>query len=313
MSFNHLLLWLSAKQQGSWQQFRSAVEELDLREDGEPDDTDRGEGASSTPAFSLYQKLRFALERLGHAEFSPRDNLRWRVVPPSAALLADCDETVGVLCGARSLELLEELSRCPDFHVDTQEVDDMPDRILLRTNSAAQFVKGARLIGLHLQRSAPLTLLSVLPSIRDRRGWVVSEVPQTPGWTIHRFSESQLRWTEVQQVATSTGLRSGLFRFAMEHQRFYYALLEGRCFQVPVQVGKYAVLRRRRGIVRYDSVTRVLSVRPICRPPLLIERALVLCSGLLPSFDGHSGELAYRDVPCDVARLVSRMLHQELG
>ena len=43
MSANSLLLWMSARRQGSWPQFRAAVEQLHLGEgengEGEDDDT----------------------------------------------------------------------------------------------------------------------------------------------------------------------------------------------------------------------------------------------------------------------------------
>jgi hypothetical protein len=44
----------------------------------------------------------------------------------------------------------------------------------------------------------------------------------------------------------------------------------------------------------------------------LIERALVLCSGLLPHYDQSSGWIEYTGVPRDVARLAAQLLCQEV-
>jgi hypothetical protein len=60
MTPNELLLWLSARKQGSWPQFRGAVERLDLMESDE---------AGQDTALPLHQRVRLNLERLGHAEF----------------------------------------------------------------------------------------------------------------------------------------------------------------------------------------------------------------------------------------------------
>jgi len=107
--------------------------------------------------------------------------------------------------------------------------------------------------------------------------------------------------------------RTGLFRFVMGHQRFYYLRWRGRSYRVPVQVGKYAVMRKKRGLLTFDAESRTLSVPLMCRPPLLIERALVLCSGLLPSFDGASGRVEYGSVPPEAARLAAQLLRQEFA
>jgi hypothetical protein len=97
-----------------------------------------------------------------------------------------------------------------------------------------------------------------------------------------------------------------------KHQRFYYLRWAGVTYRVPVQVGKYAVLSVHRGVFSYDSSHRVISVLPMLRPPMLIERALILCSGRLPRFNSTSGRLEYFDIPFDVARLAAQLLRQEI-
>src|SRR5947199_9875010 len=109
MSLDHMLLWLSAKGQGSWSQFRGAVEELHTQQRNALDNTD-DEGDRPYDAESdlpLYQHVRFALQRLGHVEFYTGDT-EWRVVPPTVALLTGAGNE-GLLCGARSPALLKRL------------------------------------------------------------------------------------------------------------------------------------------------------------------------------------------------------------
>lgn len=313
MSLNHLLLWLSAKGEGSWAQFRTAVEVLHVdAEDGSQDDDDEGERqtvmASDLP---VYQRARFALQRLAHVEFFANEaDQGWRVVPPSIAVRPGCDSE-GVLCGARTPKLLRALGSTQGIDVLTETGPGVPDRILVRSDSSHAMLSATRQLGLLVQPEAPEAILSALPRVRDRASWIPASIPETPGWRVHRFSPSRLSWSDTtgtKAIAASTGL----FRFVMNHQRFYYLRWKGRTYSVPVQVGKYAVMRRRRGVLAYDAEVQCVSMLAACRPPLLIERALVLCSGFLPRFDPSSRRLVYAAVPPDIARLSAQILHQEM-
>lgn len=313
MSLDHLLLWLSAKEEGSWSQFRGAVEELHVAQDEEsphPDD-EGGRPARATSELPVYQRVRFALQRLGHVEFFSNEvDQGWRVVPPAVALLPALPGE-GLLCGARSPALLEALDNLDDVEVTGSEAPGMPQRILLRGASREAVVSAARRLGFHVQVDAPTAILSTVPAVRDPATWDRTQIPETPGWVVHRFSSSRLSWVEATREDATTAC-TGLFRFVMKHQRFYYLRWHGRSYSVPVQVGKYAIMRRRRGILAYDAATEVLSVPAVCRPPLLIERALVLCSGFLPRFDLSSGRVEYANIPPDVARLAAQLLRQEV-
>ena len=309
MTLDHLLLWLSAKGVGSWPQFRAAVEELHVeqerREPNDPDAADR-----SVSDLPVYHEARFALQLLGHVEFRTGNaGYSWRIVPPSLAFLPDRSGRA-ILCGARSDTLLERLHEVG--HVDELPVQGMPRRITVSGAQAEAIAARARAHGLHIQEAAPMAILCAAPGARDMATWQpVESMPETPGWAVHRFSASHLQWVPVSQ---DQALRSGagMFRFVLRYQRFYYLRWRGRTFKVPVQVGKYAVMRKRQARLSYKADRRVFSLPPICRPPLLIERALVLCSGVLPRFDASSARVEYAEVPPDVARLASQLLCQEV-
>jgi hypothetical protein len=188
----------------------------------------------------------------------------------------------------------------------------MPERILVHSGAHEQLVARARELGLIVQNDAPASLFSALPSVRDRSHWHRSNMPETPGWLVQRFSVyPEPEWKELPQ-ADARRSSYGLFRFIMKHQRFYYLRWRGRTFSVPVQVGKYAVMRRRRGKLRYDPARRTFSLPAMFRPPLLMERALVLCSGVLPRFDSATRRLEYSNVDTTVALLAGQLLHQEV-
>lgn len=314
MSANNLLIWMSARMEGSWSQFRSAVEELHV-EEGVGNGDEPGEDAMSSD-LPLYQAARLGLERLAHVEFiSGANNQRWRVVPPTLAISHSGGQYLGILCGARTPSLYTSLLQLAgSVSVDTHQVPGMPDRIRLVSASAEMLDRVGHYLSLHLQRNAPAMLLAATPPVDDPRTRFPSDPPSTPGWTIHQFSTRNIRWegSDLQSILNAS---FGLFRFQLGYQRFHFLRWLGRTFQVPVQVGKYAVLRRRRSlrVVRYERRRAVLSVPLTCRPPLLIERALVLCSGGLPRANGGSGLLEYSEVTPEIARMAGALLCQEIN
>ena len=313
MRVDHLLLWLSAKGNGSWSQFRGAVEALLASQTNESRDSDEeksGSGANHS-VLPVHQQIRLELQRLGHVEFSwnERGHGSWQVVPPTIALLPNRRDK-GILCGARSPELLARLDDLEDIEVGRTERAWMPLRITVEGEPVAVSRAETR-TGCPVQKDAASAILAAVPSVRDRTAWRRTEIPETSGWTVHRFSSTKLRWMDASADDAKT-TRDGFFRFVMKHQRFYYLRWDGRSYKVPGQVGKYAVRRRKRGVLAHDPAAEVFSVPPIFRPPLLVERALVLCSGLLPEFDSTSHRVTYAGVPSEVARLVAQLLWQEV-
>jgi len=305
---------MSARTQGSWRQFRSAVEEFH----GEATDTDKDDETGDDQASSdlpVYQGVRMALERLAHAEFVfSGTERRWRIVPPAMVVTQQGTQWVGILCGARSPGLINELTRLPStVSQDVQEASGMPDRIRLLASSLAELSQVGEQLQTLVQIDAPSALLAAIPPVDDPRSRYPAEPPVAPGWTIEHFSTATLRWEAAgyHHVREAT---EGLFRFVMKYQRFHYLRWQGRTFRVPVQVGKYAILRRRRTrkLVGYDRDRGVLSVPVTCRPPLLIERALVICSGLLACLNPVTGRLEYSEVPLSVAQMAAGLLRQEL-
>jgi len=314
MNLDRLLLWLSARGQGSWSSFRAGVEELCNEQTDTLSSESDDEGERSADAGSdlpIYQRARFALQRLGHVEFyTPGAENGWRAVPPTVAFPTDASE-MGFLCGARSSALIESLHQFSDLDVLVSESEDMPRRIQLQGASQDMVAARASTLGLKVQKAAPITLLSVLPRVCDAMTWHRSPMPETPGWSVHRFSVSRRQWVEVSS-SEAANAGKGLFRFVLKHQRFYYLRWRNCSYRVPVQVGKYAVIRRRLRVIEYDAGRRTLSTFPAFRPPLLIERALVLCSGKLNQLDPVTGRIAYTDVPPNIAHLAAQLLHQEI-
>lgn len=320
MSLNNLLIWMSARGRGSWTQFRSAVEQLYV-EPPEGDADEENVGDTRANDLPLYQLVRLNLERLGHVEFeSSAAGPNWRVVPPSLAVASRGGRFEGVLCGARFPGLHERISQLKGLQSEIREKAGMPDCIRLLAPDLQTLLNAAQALGAVAQIEAPAALLAAIPPVDDPRSRFPSEPPRGPGWTVERFAPHDLGWTvrhprEDRNLESRdlTQLETGLFRFRMKYQRFYFLQWKGRSYKVPVQVGKYAVLRsqRVRRLLRYHKAGCVFSVPVSCRPPLLIERALILCSGLLPSLT-NDGHLEYSEVPLQIAQFAASLLRQEV-
>lgn len=303
---NELLLWLSARREGSWQQFRQAVEQLHSS-DGEAN-------SESNDEFPLHQQLRLDFERLAHVEFFAADcEDGWRIAPPTLATHSVSGGLCGVLCGARSPALRERLT-CSAQNLNSEILDslDVPDVIRVVATDATALAELAVQTGIRFQHDAPLAILSHLPPCDPpSRARSPSEFPQGADWIIHEFETTKLAWRKIERRETEAS-HFGMLRFLIHFQRpRYFLRWKDNVFEMPRAVALYALLRRHRhNVLHYNHDADALSVPAICRPPRLLERALVLCSGLPPVY--ANGQLTYSEVPPEVARLAAELLRQPL-
>jgi len=304
---NELLLWLSARREGSWQQFRQAVEQLHSG-DGEAN-------SESNDEFPLHQQLRLDLERLAHVEFFATDcEDGWRIAPPTLAIHSVSDGVRGVLCGARSPALRERITRGAEkFNGEILDSLDVPDVIRIVAANASALAELAAQTGIRFQHDAPLAILSHLPPCDPpSRTRSPSEFPQGADWIIHEFDATKLAWRKIERHEAEA-VRFGALRFLIHFQPpRYFLRWKGVTFKMPRAVALYALLRRhRRDVLRYNREVAALSVPAICRPPRLLERALVLCSGLPPTYD--AARVTYSDVPPEIAQFAAQLLRQPLA
>ena len=307
MRANELLLWLSARREGSWQQFRAAVDELHLDEgENVPNQGDDGE-------FPLHQQLRLDFERLAHVEFFARGcEDGWRVVPPTFAAHPMASGVRAVLCGARSPALRERvLNAASDLGCEVLTPYGVPDVLRFAASDVGTLAKLTEQTALHFQADAPLAILSHLPPCDPPRRQKQSEFPTGDDWNIHEFDTTALAWSKTERRHAQVA-RTGMFRFTHRfHRPSYFLRWSGATFKLPRAVGLYVLLKRsRQDLLSYDASTQTLRVRAICRPPKLLERALALCSGLPPAYD--SAILTYADVPPEIARHAAELLRQPL-
>lgn len=309
MNSNHLLFWISSRGSGSWNQFRDAVAELSTVEA----DTGQSEAASFLK-WPRHMVQRFNLSDLGHVEFvsDPTSHrIFWGVVPPCLAIVDRNAGSSGILCGARTPELLSQLSKMgQDVDLHIEEAAPGPDRITIVGRSEFELEQLADKVGLLIQQDAPWALLSVAPPV-SRPSRAIS-IPPILISTVSRFSSRRLTWEQSSEEELRRR-SDGLFRILSGHLYFDLLKAGSMTFKISSQVGKYIALKSaRKHVVQYESESQTLSFPATCRPPRLISRALVLFSGCLPEFRSDNLRLYYRAIPRGAAMATASLLQQRL-
>jgi hypothetical protein len=103
---------------------------------------------------------------------------------------------------------------------------------------------------------------------------------------------------------------ANLLRFKSEFGTTYILHVDGRFWSCDPAVGKYRVLTRRYRPLTYNATAQELAIPASCRPPELVERALVVSSGLLPEVRGS--QLIYTRVYPATAAAAATILGQRL-
>ena len=241
---------------------------------------------------------------LGHID--PLSDGRWRVAPPVLASLSDDTGVAAsaILCGARTPKILERLRQACSRVASTITETIQPKRptaITVTTRSTGDLADIAADAGLLFQRDTAFTLLACLPTIQN---WPRTPCPMVVGRVqdVKRFSRSQLTWVPSSLEAAATA-RRGFFRIHRDWD-WISLLKQGASFQAEIEASAGRIVAAERAkAVSWDTSSRRLRLPFALYPPMLIARALVLCSGALPARDRESRTLTFGDVPGRIARL----------
>ena len=310
MNPNELLVWMSAMGEGTWPRYRTALDELSLANLSTESMCDLGENNTESSSLPQHHQFKLNLERLGHAEFFHQDGSSgWRVVPPTVIRIPGQKDTQGILCGARTDQLLSRLRRVwGDERLAHQSQRGCPDRIMIKTSSPQELSEFACSENLIFNEDAIERLLMATPPVDDLQLRMPSELPFGDDWQVSQFSTRNLSWIE-SSIHDARNYRAGLFRIRVRFRSEYFLKLGEDSFKLPVQVGKYLVLKRAHcKVLQYNYHARTLSMPVTCRPPLLLDRALTLCSGLIPEL--VSGRLVYCKIEPLHFQAAKRLLRQ---
>lgn len=245
------------------------------------------------------------LRLLGHIELD--DQSAWRVAPPVLAALPKQaqDRAAAVLCGARTPGILRRLDRAcrdADARIEETKKDDLPPVIRVLADCPDTLVRVAELSGIHFQEDAAYTLLACVPSIRN---WPRKPCQMAGGkvGTVRRFSGSRARWMP-SSLSEAQDAPKGFFKIKRDWD--WVSIIKssrGDCAYIDDLAGRMLAAAKARH-ADWDAATGQFSLPGLLFPPLLVARALVLCSGLPPQFDPASSRVSFEGVNAEMLRLV---------
>ena len=262
--------------------------------------------ASDLPSVMVGDRPRRLLDHLvtlGHAEWEHGD--KWRVAPPTLACGPDETHPFALLCGARTPVLLDKLIHAAALHGATIEhtpAPELPTIITVRAASSAIFASVSASSGIRYQPNAPLALLACTPTIA---AWKREPCEMVRGRVaeVRRFSGSRLLWVE-SSLDEATTSKSGFFKIQRDFD--WVRILKtsaSDCAYIDERVGRMAAAAKLKWL-RFDSNANLLMMPGRLYPPTLIARALTLCTGHLPRFDGVTREITFAGVTAPIFRMV---------
>ena len=299
-NFGVLLEYLSEIGCGSWRDFKQALA--------------TSEAAPDSAAVWVASDL----SALAHVEFHPETH-EWAVCPPALVELPGVGPAVtGLLCGARSPRFLARVYREAEALSGVLEMTEediqgvvmamrfrMPDKDALRAFAANA--------GLQLIEHAPEQLAACLPTVESLlRASKPEEVAPSPG--LERLARAKddrkctpwLEWRAAFAVDPE-----GVYRQEWGFRTVYWwrGSLDGK--RESLRTSKATALYGYcRDLMTYDQRNLMALFPTDARPPDLYLRALVLCSGTLPTLVA-AGRLGSKQVPPVVAEGVMKKLGQE--
>lgn len=272
-NYNRLLYWLSATQNGTWQQFRATCAALGLDPDGEQS-----------------RRIARRLRTLGHLELL-RQGQTWFVAPPTLVMLQQ--ENHGLVCclvGQRSPQLINlfqtngaTVSSVPQASGDAPDVVEICFESELEIQNIIDDICKQTGLDIRYVGFAALNMAFELPNLAE---WQAS----LPTLYIQegRYDFRQLRGSNFEPV--SRVRETGLYQLTPFRRNedapltlFYDATL-GKWYKGDWYGLRYLALQQQEDLVEaeYDEKRQMLCVPSDQRWPELYERALVLASGRLP-------------------------------
>ncbi|TWH62695.1 hypothetical protein [Dulcicalothrix desertica] len=291
--YKQLLYWLSALGYGTLESFRKACDKLNIEE-----------------PLRVLRRLKL----LGHIELS-LDGKRWSIAPTTTVQISSNSNLQEfILCGQQSLELLNKLQQYASVNFINQPFGDAPPCVHIQVDN----LNNISTLHNNISNNLSITnagevskqLASILPNINIWKNNLVklpSIVTSCYGW--QKFdgcnfvdcdlpTESGMYQMYSQDTSVHTPLRT-LF-YDKESSCWVSGDWYGLRFLALQQIQEPCIFI-------YNSKTKHLVVPVSQRFPEIYERALVLASGILPTY--KDSYLLYTNIEPDLVNLLSSKLN----
>lgn len=292
--YNHLVYWLSANGEGSWQSFRNACERMGLNQHDDPR--------------HIFRRLRL----LGHIEYLD-EGKRWAICPPCLVQVETPNSAYECfLAGGRSPKLIESLVKAHEFPQAGRGGPDIV-RISFFSKGEADSVisetmKSCASISLVGQTS--LRLAQVLPDLTGWKQTILKPISVAPErykihqWDGQNFSQwvdrpTETGWYQVEEPETDHKVLRVYYFYDAERKSW----LQGDYYGLRYLANWHLGIRAK---LAYHPKAKLLAVPTEHHLPDLYERALILASGELPSSLGNFQ--LYKNIPSQLAQILSEKL-----
>ncbi len=320
---DRLLYVVSARGEMSWAAFKDAFA---LLRSPHPQD----EPAPGAITLARYRARR-ALSALGHCDFAFGDGQdKIYAAPPVLTRLPQAGPAVAVLAGARVPGMtgqIEEVCAHAGSRLRVRAIQQdsagllLPSRVTVEGGADRDYAMVAHELGItYAAAPAAWALAHFAGGLDDYLSTCSWRTGAEPNWPREDFDPEALRLGDRNPASSPARVSS--YRNRVRHTRMHVYWAQGRWAEVDLDWGRYAMLRELgRRVLRYDPWRCLMAVPAGTPLPVLLERALVLCSGFVPgevwlAATAGAGQerrhMVYRDVPAAIAGLVARKAGQAL-
>ena len=306
-TYQKLMYWLSSSINGSYQLFQKTCQTLGLEEP---------------------KRILRRLKLLGNLELSS-DGKKWSVTPTALVQVnSEYHQPTCFLCGQQNGKLLKEIEKFATVNFLEQPDSSAPPCIRLQFGSfedqltLIETIKESFNLTVHRVGNVAKKLADILLTVE---GWkqqlqsLPGIVPSLYDWkyfdgngfiecTLPQKSGMYQMWDRENNSSTASERPRRTLFYDAEEDSWQQGDWYGLRFLALYYLGQKL-------IARYDNTTSRLAIPWIQRWPEIYERALVLASGLLPSYqktDQNNLWLIYENIGQDLAEQITQKLHVQL-
>lgn len=287
-----LLYVISAKKELAWLSFKETFDYLYNLETGLREENTDKDGIKN----KRLQAIR-ALDSLGHCDFNfSDDSSKNKVYAASPVLvrLPCAGFPQAILAGARSPNTIAQLSNtCQSVghHINLEVTAQASESVLIPKRVAVQAEDVGELRAIANSLKIPFietpsawSVLHFSASIDDYLATLKWYNDTELNWQSKTFDPIYLQFQSIKE--TDCPIRLSKYSHPSRNTQVYYLWQDGKCAEIDLDWGRYAVLKAlRRNVLIYDKHRFIMAVPASANLPRLLERALTLCSGYAPKYE----------------------------
>jgi len=323
-----LLYIISAKKEVTWLSFKETFDYLYNLQTGVREENTDKDGIKN----KRFQVIR-ALDSLGHCDFNFSDDSSKSKVyaaPPVLVRLPCIGLPQAILAGARSPTTIQQLSdACQSVgnHINLEiqeqasELGLIPKRVAVQAEDVRELQAIASSLSIaFIETPSAWSLLHFVASIDDYLATLKWSNDPELNWKRETFEPNSLQFKPPKE--TETNIRLSRYTNPSRNTKIYYLWQDGRCTQIDLDWGRYAIFKELRlNVLIYDKRRFTMAVPASAKLPRLLERVLTVCSGYtaakyekkLPSTSPPIQEFnLFTAVPPQIAEMTAAKLGQTL-